>query len=362
LGAPVVVIYRPVAGAEASHEKLRTAGCDVIVEPVDLQGSELGENARRANVLMGATFRGGIMDAAWLDSFPRLRLISKYTIGFDDVDLAAATARGIAVTHCPTEANWGGVAEGTMAMMLALLKRLRERDRAVKAGGWRDSCLEGKYLGARDDGYAGLTIGIVGLGRVGSRVAALLQPWRVSVLACDPYVTAQDFDRAGARSVALDTLLQQSDVVTLHCALTDETRNMMDAEAIARMKPGSILINTARGSIVDLEALLAGLESGTPAQAALDVFPEEPPRISARLRAFEDRLLLSPHMVAANEGGTLLAAVPWATQAACDALEGRFPQRVVNAEVEAAWLKRFGAIPLLGPGQPKAEYSGRKMR
>jgi len=137
-------------------------------------GVVLSAAARRADALVGATFRGGIMDADWLDRFPRLRLIAKYTIGFDDVDLAAATARGIAVTHCPTEANWGGVAEGTMAMLLTALKRIRERDRAVRTGGWRDPGLEGRYVGARSDGYSGLVIGIVGLGRVGRGVAAPL--------------------------------------------------------------------------------------------------------------------------------------------------------------------------------------------
>jgi phosphoglycerate dehydrogenase-like enzyme len=349
---PVVVIYRPVAGAETSHETLRAAGCDVIVEPIDLPGSELREAVRAADVLMGATFRGGIIDAAWLDRFPRLRLISKYTIGFDDVDLAAATARGVAVTHCPTEANWGGVAEGTMAMMLAVLKRVRERDTAVRSGRWRDPSLEGRYLGSRDDGYGGLTIGIVGLGRVGTRLAQLLRPWKATVIACDPYVSQAAFEAAGARRVDLETLLRQADVVSIHCALTAETRNLIDESALAQMKRGAILINTARGAIVDLDALLAGLDEGRPAQAALDVFPVEPVRNGAELMACGDRLLLSPHMVAANAGGTLLAAVPWATQAACDALEGRVPQRLVNPEVSRTWLKRFGGKPLLQTRMP----------
>jgi len=354
LRAPVVVIYRPVTGAEGSHEELRAAGCDVVLEPIDVSGCDLNEQVRGADVLMGATFRGGIMDAAWLDQFPRLRLISKYTIGFDDVDLTAATERAIAVTHCPTEANWGGVAEGAVAMMLAILKRLRERDTAVKSGGWRDPSLEGRYVGSRDDEYGGLTIGIVGFGRVGSRLAELLRPWKANLLACDPYVPHSAFEAAGVRDVVLERLLEQSDVVTIHCALTAETRNLIDARALSRMKRGSILINTARGAIVDLDALLAGLHAGRPAQAALDVFPEEPLRISAALRACEDRLLLSPHMVAANEGGTLIAAVPWATEAVYDALGGRLPGRLVNPEVSDAWLRRFGNEPLLQAGRPPA--------
>ena len=123
---------------------------------------------------MGATIKRAPIDGHILDRLPELRIVSKYTIGVEDVDLDAATARGILVTHCPTEANWGGVAEGTVGFMLTLLKRVRERDRHVKAGGWRDSNLMGTYLGQREDGYSGLTIGIVGLGRCGSRVAELL--------------------------------------------------------------------------------------------------------------------------------------------------------------------------------------------
>jgi phosphoglycerate dehydrogenase-like enzyme len=296
---------------------------------------------------MGATFRGGIMDAGWLDRFPRLRLVSKYTIGFDDIDLHEATARGIAVTHCPTEANWGGVAEGAMAMLLALCKRVRERDAAVKSAGWRDPLLEGRYIGARADGYAGLTVGIIGLGRAGRRLAELLRPWRARLIACDPYVDDGEFVRYGVERVDLETLLERSDIVSLHCSLTDETRGLLNARTIARMKSGSMLINTARGKIVDLDALLAGLDAGRPAQAALDVFPEEPVEDIERLRAYGDRLLLSPHMVAANEGGTLRAAIPWATQAVFDALSGAFPKRVVNPEVENLWNDKFATRPLI---------------
>lgn len=311
---------------------------------------------------MGATFRGGVMNAAWFDRFPNLRLVAKYSIGYDDVDLEAATDRGIAVTHCPTEANWGGVAEGALAMLLALTKRVRERDRAVKSGRWRDAALLGRYVGAREDGYPGLTVGIVGLGRAGGRLAELLRPWNVRLLAYDPYVDAETFAARGARATELSSLLRESDVVSLHCTLTAETRGMIDAHAIAQMKPGSILINTARGRIVDLDALLAGLDQGRPAQAALDVFPQEPLPEPERLRAYGDRLLLSPHMVAANDGGTLLAAVPWAHKAAIDALSGVFPDSVVNPQVRESWLRRFSRCALLQPGADLADIPSHDSR
>ncbi len=326
---------------------MRAAGCEVIVESLDLPGAVPSAIACDADVLLGATFRGGIMDAEFLAQFPRLRLISKYTIGFDDVDLDVATQRGIAVTHCPTEANWGGVAEGTMAIMLAALKRVRERDRQVKAGGWRTAQLQGVYLGARQDGYKGITVGIIGLGRVGSRFAELLKPWGVRVIANDPYVSREKFLRAGAESMGLAELLSQADVVSLHCDLNAETRGLIGSHELQKMKRSAMLINTARGALVDFDALLTTLKNGRLAQAALDVFPVEPLPMDSRIDELGDKLVLSPHMVAANQGGTLNAAIPWATEVVIQALQGQFPARVVNPEVQQRWCRLFGDKPAL---------------
>jgi phosphoglycerate dehydrogenase-like enzyme len=251
------------------------------------------------------------------------------------------------VTYCPTEANWGGVAEGTIALMLALLKRVRERDAHVKAGGWRSPDLEGTYCGARSDGYPGITVGIIGLGRIGRRVAELLAPWRVQLLAHDPYVDSHTFARAGARRVDLEELLVESDVVSLHCSLTHETRGLMNATRIGFMKTTAVLINTARGAILDSDALCDALERGRLRGAALDVLSEEPPAAGARVLALGDRVLLSPHMVAANQGGTLGAAIPWATTAVLTALRGEIPEHVYNVEAVPKWRRRFGGRSLL---------------
>jgi phosphoglycerate dehydrogenase-like enzyme len=292
------------------------------------------------------------MDRKFLGVSPHLRIVAKYTIGVDDVDVEAASEIGVLVTHCPTEANWGGVAEGTLALMLTLLKRVRERDRHVKAGGWRDSPLYGTYLGRRTDGYPGITIGIVGLGRAGSRVADLLRPWAVRVLATDPYVDAAKFAAHGAERVDLDTLLRESDVVTLHCNLTAETRGLIDRRRLALLKPTAVLVNTARGAVVDLGALCDALEAQALAAAALDVLPEEPPQRDARILKLGDRVLLTPHMVAANQGGTLGAAIPWAARAVLAALRGEVPDSVYNTEAVAKWRSRFGGRPLLGALAP----------
>ncbi len=347
MSRPRVLIYRPVDESGESHAALAAAGCDVVIAEANAERAQLAPLACSASALIGATFRG-VMDRDFLALSPTLRIVSKYTIGVDDVDLDAATALGVLVTHCPTEANWGGVAEGAIAMMLALLKRVRERDRIVREGGWREPPVYGTYLGRRaDDAYSGITIGIVGLGRAGSRVAELLAPWRVRVLAADPYVAAQRFERLGTERRDLEALLREADVVTLHCNLTAETRGLIGRRQLALMKRGAILINTARGRVVDVEALCDILASGGLAGAALDVLPEEPPARNSRLLALGDRVLLSPHMIAANQGGTLGAAIPWATNATLAALRGDLPDNVYNASAKEKWLARFGGKSLL---------------
>jgi phosphoglycerate dehydrogenase-like enzyme len=348
LSRPTVLIYRPVDESGDSHRLLGAAGCNVVVAPADADRARLAVLAAGVDALLGATFRGH-MDREFLALSPRLRIVAKYTIGVDDVDVAAASALGVLVTHCPTEANWGGVAEGTIALILTLLKRIRERDRTVKAGGWRDPPVYGTYVGKRGDGYPGITIGIVGLGRAGSRVADLLRPWSARVLAADPYVDPGKFARHGVERVDLETLLREADVVTLHCNLTAETRRLIDRRRLALVKPTAVLVNTARGAVVDLDALCDALDARALAAAALDVLPEEPVPRDARILTFGDRILLSPHMVAANQGGTLGAAIPWAAEAVLAALRGELPECVYNTEAAALWRTRFGGRSLLAP-------------
>jgi D-3-phosphoglycerate dehydrogenase len=343
---PTVFIYRPIDSSGESHAQLVAAGCEVIVG----DGQPIGEQSSlpaTIHALLGATHTGEPISREQLKLWPALRIVSKYTIGTDDVDVDAATDFGILVTHSPTEANWGGVAEGAFAMILCLLKKLPQRDRAVKSKQWRSAALEGTYLGAREDGYPGITVGIIGLGRIGGRLAGLLSPWQVKVLATDPYVEEDAFSEHNAEKVELDQLLSEADVVSVHCNLTGETAQLINASRLALMRPGAIFINTARGGIVDLEAVCDALAAGQLAAAALDVFPEEPLPGSSRIITFGDRVLLSPHMVAANTGGTLQAAIPWATQAVQQALRGRVPMHVYNEAAIPAWRARFEGKSLL---------------
>ena len=346
-----ICIYLPVDESGESHRRLESAGCIVLLGDArwgtGVDRDAVLRLAHGAHALMGSTIRGAPVDASFLDELPELRIISKYTIGVEDIDLDAATERGVIVTHCPTEANWGGVAEGTVAFMLTLLKRVRERDRHVKQGGWRDARLVGRYIGSRQDGFPGLTIGIVGLGRIGTRVADLLAPWRVRVLGVDPYVELAKFAHHNVERVDLDTLLKSADVVSLHCDLTSETRDLIGAAELGRMRHGAVLLNTARGALVDIDALADALDEGKLAGAALDVLPEEPPPSNSRLTLMDDRVLLSPHMVAANDRGTLHAAIPWATDATLAALAGCVPEHVANVAVIPRWRERFGEKALI---------------
>ncbi len=348
---PRVCIYVPIDKSGDSHRLIEAAGCEVVLGDASwrsgIDRDALLKIAEGADALMGATIRRMPIDRSFFERLPDLRIISKYSIGIEDVDLDAATELGVLVTHCPTEANWGGVAEGTIAFMLALLKRVRERDRHVKDGGWRDSSLLGTYLGVRQDGYPGITVGIVGLGRIGSRVADLLAPWRVRLLACDPYVDDALFVHHNVRPVDLAELLAESDVVTLHCNLTAETRGVIDRERLALMKSSAFLVNTSRGPVVDIDALCDALAAERLAGAALDVLPTEPPEIDDRVRGMGDKVLLAPHMVSANVPGTLVPAIPWATDATMAALRGEVPDHVCNVDAIPLWLDRFGGNPLV---------------
>jgi len=331
-----VFIFAPVEEARDSHKKLEAEGCELRLgkaswdTPQGNSEPELVRMAQGAHALMGTSIRNAPISRRIMESSPELRIVAKYTIGVDDVDVEAATDLGILVCHGPTESNWGGVAEGTITAMLTMLKKVRERDRHLKDGGsWRDQKLQGTYLGARPDGYAGVTLGLIGLGRIGSRIATLMRPWKMRILAADPYVPESKFAEHGVTRVDLPALLRESDVVSLHVVLTRETRH-------------AILINTSRGPCVQEPALIEALLRGQIGGAALDVFEEEPLALDSQLRNLGDRVLLSPHMVSSNVGSGLGPGIEWATESVLRALRGEVPDNVYNKEVIPRWERRFG--------------------
>jgi phosphoglycerate dehydrogenase-like enzyme len=363
MAVPKVFIFAPADPTGETHRTLEQVGCQLELgqagwhNPQGDNEDEMCRLARDSDALAGTSIRSSPITRRIMESSDRLRIVAKYTIGVDDVDVDAATELGILVTHGPTESNWGGVAEGTIALMLALLKKVRERDAHVKAGGWRAEQHQGTYLGARQDGYPGITVGLVGVGRIGSRVSDLLRPWRVRLLAHDPYVPRSRFALLGVESVDYQTLLRESDVVSFHVTLTQETRHMLGAEQLALMKPSAILINTSRGGVVDEAALVDALQRGLISGAALDVFEDEPLSPDSPLRTLGNEVLLSAHMVTANKRSGLKEGILWGTESVLAALRGEVPEHVYNTEAIPRWRERFGGRSVLPPAETATPVS-----
>ncbi|MEM0952842.1 MAG: D-glycerate dehydrogenase [Pseudomonadota bacterium] len=259
---------------------------------------------------------------------PRLRFVSSMSVGVDHVDVPALTARGIPLGNTP------GVlvdttAELALALILAAARRIPEADRFVRAGNWRPELpwrpdmMVGKDL-------AGATLGLVGLGAIGQAVAHRAQAFGMRVIAWNR--TAKDV--AGVRNVSLSELLETSDVVSVHVALTEATRNLIDANAIAAMKPGAILVNTARGGIVDEAALADALKDQRLFSAGVDVFETEPVEMDSPLLALEN-VVVAPHIGSATER-TRARMADLAVANALAALEGKPMPHCVNPEVYSA--------------------------
>jgi D-3-phosphoglycerate dehydrogenase len=206
------------------------------------------------------------VDAALMDALPRLRAIGTASVGFDHIDVDAAAARGIAVVSVPDYCT-EEVADHTLALLLALVRGVVELDRSVSRGEW-DPHAAGPLRT-----LAGMRVGIVGLGRIGRAVVTRLLALGCEVLVHDVAPVSHE----GVRLVRLDELLRSSDAVSLHVPLTAETRGLIGRSEIASMQPGAYLVNTARGPVVEVEALLEALRSGRLGGAALDVLPAEPP-------------------------------------------------------------------------------------
>jgi glyoxylate reductase len=231
------------------------------------------------------------VDAALLDAAgPTLEVVSNFGVGYDNIDLEAVRARGLRATNTPGVLT-GSTAELAVALMLATGRRIAEADAYVRADLWRRGG-SAQFLG-RD--LAGATVGLIGFGRIGQRVAQLLEGFAVRLL-----VHAEEHPAAlqAAQQCALPDLLAASDFVSLHVPLTAETRHLIDADALSLVQPGAILINTSRGGVVDTTALIAALTSGRLAAAGLDVYEDEPD-VPAELRALPNTVLL-PHIGSAT--------------------------------------------------------------
>ncbi|MBS7610235.1 hydroxyacid dehydrogenase [Candidatus Bathyarchaeota archaeon] len=287
-----------------------------------LREEELIEELRDVDAVLAG---GDSFSAKVISSARNLKIIARDGVGLDRVDLAAATKAGIVVTIAPTVCE--SVADLTFGLILCVMRRILIADRSVRSQEWN---LRRKFVG-RD--VHGATLGIIGLGRVGSGVAKRARGFRMRVLGYDPYVKPERIRELGVEPSDLDALLRESDVVTIHTPLTEETRGLIGSREIGLMKDGSYLINTARGAIVDEKALYEALRIGKLAGAGLDVLTVEPPTPENPLLNLEN-VVLTPHI--GND--TVEAFRRLSLQAAEDiirVLDGEPPLNPVNPEALA---------------------------
>jgi D-3-phosphoglycerate dehydrogenase len=265
-------------------------------------------------------------DAAVLAQLPRCQLIARYGIGMDSVDLAAATAEGIIVAnaaeYCVPE-----VADHATALILSLARRITQLDRFVRGGQWGGAPA---HVGPIPR-LSTQTVGLVGFGRIARRVADNLRPMFGTLLAYDPFVSQAQADSHGARMVTLDELLAAADYVSVHTPLLPQTRGLIGAAQLARMKRTAYLVNTSRGPVVDEAALADALAAGQIAGAGLDVFDPEPLVADSPLREM-DQVILTPHM-AANSVQALEDLRLAVTETVAAVMRGEWPRHVMNPKV-----------------------------
>ena len=327
---PTVLITEPIGD---SGLQILDAACDCIAPWRDGVADEerLRAELARVDAVIVRLFQVGAADLAGATS---LKVVAKHGAGLDNIDCQAATEHGIPVIFAPG-ANANAVAEHTIGLLLALARNTCSADATLRAGRPYE---RGEFEGIE---LSGKTLAIIGLGRIGGRVARKAHRLDMRVIAYDPYVAPATYEGPAILVETLDELLAAADFVTLHVPLTGETRNMIDASALARLKPSCRLVNTSRGGVIDELALCRALRERTLAGAALDVFAHEPlasnhPLVDA------PNALLTPHV----SGLTAEAMSNVSRQVArgvIDTLQGRTPNGLANPEVLARSVGRNAA-------------------
>ena len=292
-------------------------GHDVIIP--ELYGAFSQEELLRLIPEADAVIACGKLPGDTIRAGKKLKIIANYGAGYDGVDIAAAAECGVFVTNIPDEVT-NPTAELAVSLMLAAARRVGEMNLRLRREDSADLFGLGKYMGMT---LSGRTLGVVGCGKIGSRVANIARALGMHVIAysrrgCDPAV---------AEPVSLETLLETADVISLHCPLNDESRGLIDENAFARMKKGAIIINTARGAVIDTAALVNALASGRIAGAGIDVYPDEP-NVPGELLEF-DNVVCTPH-IGSNTVQTRREMALACAKRILDALDGKRPDNIVN--------------------------------
>jgi len=299
------------------------------VEVVELSHPSRDTVAKEISQVDGIIVRTFPISAELIEGCPSLRVIGRYGVGVDNVDIPKATEQRIPVVYAPV-ANTQTVAEHTLALMLGLAKQLVNTDTSLRKGDW---AIRDKNVSIDLEGK---TLGLIGLGQIGSAVARMaLTAFGMTVLAYDPFISYDKYDKPPVQGISftksLDELLKGSDFVSIHVPSTKQTEHMIGKEELAMMKSGSFLINTSRGNIVDEEALALALRQGQIAGAGLDVFETEPPKPNNPLFQLPN-VIVTPHMAGMTKESVVRISTTVA-QGVLDVLQGRRPQYVFNPKV-----------------------------
>jgi D-3-phosphoglycerate dehydrogenase len=298
----------------------RAEGLEVVA-PGQMSRDQLLDAVRDAHALIIRS--ASKVDAEVIEAARQLKLIARAGVGVDNVDIAAATAKGIAVANTP-DGNTISTAEMTLGLMLALARHIPQAHASLAGGKWDRKSYTGVEL-------RGKTLGIVGLGRIGRAVARRALAFEMNVIAYDPYLAPDLAADLGIDLVSLDYLYQTSDFITLHALITNETRHMINAETLAKMKPGVRIVNDARGALVDEHALAEAVKSGRVAGVALDVYANEPPEPDNPLIGLPG-VVHTPHLAASTEDAQVVVAVEAAQMVVEALIQGDY-RNVVNPEV-----------------------------
>jgi D-3-phosphoglycerate dehydrogenase len=307
-----------ITGNRIAEEAMQLLEKNCIVEctPPYLPTEELA--AKVAAVKPDALLvRVGKITRAVLQASPNLRVVAKHGIGVDNIDVAAATELKIPVL-ISASANYESVAEHALGLMLALARDIPYLDGRVRGGHWDKTTYLGREL-------FGKTLGLIGFGRIGRRLRELVAPFRMKVIVYDPFLWERGFPADVTGVETLEPLLSASDIVSIHCPLTAETRGLIGRQEFRMMKKSSLLVNTSRGEVVDEEALISALQNGEIAGAGLDTFSKEPPEEISRL-AKAGKTVLSPHVGASTEESIIRMGVA-AAENILNVLAGSPPSR-----------------------------------
>lgn len=326
----VVITYARPSDVEIERSVLESAGCEVVATG-ELASTQAVEIAGRADALMVGVER---VSAELLASMNRCKIVTRVGTGIDAIDIPAATANGIWVTNVP-DYSIDEVSAHAMALLLAQARHLFPHRVQAATGEWR-------YRSETPiRRLSNQTLGIIGLGRIGKASARKGNGLGMRVIANDPYIDATQFASVDVEPVNLESLLKQSDFVTLHVPLTAETRGMINERALNLMKPTAFLVNTARGEVVDVPALVEAVRTGVIAGAALDVLPTEPPDPADPL-LHEPRIIVTPHIAWASGEAAVDVRVR-GSEDVLRALKGERPVYNCNElPAFAGQLKEFG--------------------